>query len=131
MVPAARRLLARLQARRLPVRLRSGAAAVLEVRPLREVLPLRRGLQAAAAWPAATPAGRPHGNRFRLSTEHQLNLPVGIELDDVRGSLIDDPDVVLWIDVHGLREVEAVHPDADLLDELAGLIELEQPRAGL
>ena len=33
--------------------------------------------------------------------------------------------------MHGLREVEAVHPDADLLDELPGLIELEQPRAGL
>src|SRR5262249_3637589 len=43
---------------------------------------------------AAASAGRgAHGDRFRLPAEHQLNLAVGIELDHVARSLIDDPDV--------------------------------------
>src|SRR5262249_7102796 len=38
------------------------------------------------------------------------------------------PDVVRRIDAHLLREVQRVEALADLLDELAVLIELEQPR---
>jgi hypothetical protein len=37
----------------------------------------------------------------------------------------------LRIDANSLRAVEAVDADADLADELAGLIELQQPRARL
>ena len=91
----------------------------------------RRALQAPAASRAAARRAGAHGDRFRLAAHHQLNAAVGIELDHLRRSAIDDPDVVLRIDAHRLRVVEAVDADADLADELAGLIELEQPRAGL
>ena len=56
--------------------------------------------------------------------------PGGIELDDHVRSLVDDPDVVLRIDAHRVRELEAVVALADLADVVAVLIELEQARVG-
>ena len=52
----------------------------------------------------------------------------GVEFEDHVGSLVDGPDVVLGIDTHGVCELEAVIPFADLADVFPGLIEFEQPR---
>src|SRR4029453_19143081 len=65
----------------------------------------------------------PH--RFRLAAQKYLPAPVRIELDHLRGHLIDDPDVVLRIDPHLLRLQHAVRALPDLADEFAGPIELE------
>ena len=62
--------------------------------------------------------------------EHHHDPSGGIELDDHVRSLVDDPDVVLRIDAHAVRELEAVAPFADLADVAAVLIELEQARVG-
>ena len=59
------------------------------------------------------------------------NRPSAIELHDLVRAGVDDPDVVLRIDAHLLREVDRVDTLADLLHELAGLIELKQPRAAV
>ena len=67
-------------------------------------------------------------DRFRLAAHRHHDAALGIELDDHVRSFVDDPDVVLWIDAHRVREDEAVEALADLADELARRIELEQPR---
>jgi hypothetical protein len=41
---------------------------------------------------------------------------------------VDDPHVVLRIDAHLVRELDAVDADAPFLDEGAVRVELEQPR---
>ena len=68
-------------------------------------------------------SGHPH--RFRLAAQNHLHAPVRIELDHLRGHLIDDPDVVLRIDAHLLRLQHAVSALADLADEFASPIELK------
>ena len=54
-------------------------------------------------------------------------LPVGAELGDQIGSLIDGPDVVVFVHTHRMGELEAVITLPDLLEEGAIAIELEQP----
>ena len=72
-----------------------------------------------------------HAHRLGLAAEDHLDPPVRVELDHLRRHLIDDPDVVLRIDAHLLRLQEPVDALADLAHELAGAIELEQPRAAV
>src|SRR5262249_50226452 len=91
----------------------------------------RRTTAAFAAARAAAARRGPHRDRFRLAAEGEPDAAGLIELDHVARSLIDHPDVVLRIDLHRLGEVEAVDTLADLADELAALIELEQARARL
>ena len=97
----------------------------------------RRAAAGGAVCTTGTPVGsgverqRRHAHRFRLAAENHLHAPVRIELDHLRRHLIDDPDVVLRIDAHLLRLQQAVRALADLADELAGPIELEQPRAAV
>ena len=67
-------------------------------------------------------------DRLRPSAEHHHDASLGVELDDHVRPLVDDPDVVLRVDAHGVRELEAVQALADLADVGAVLIELEQPR---
>ncbi len=90
-----------------------------------------RGVRGRLARPACRPGRhqrqRRHAHRFRLAAENHLHAPVGIELDHLRRRLIDDPDVVLRIDAHLLRLQQTVGALADLPDELAGLVELQQP----
>ena len=83
---------------------------------------------AAAARSAAASASAGTRHRLRLAAQIICTRPFGIELDHLCRHLIDDPDVVLGIDAHLLRLQEPVHALADLADELAGPIELEQPR---
>ena len=66
-----------------------------------------------------------------FASEHHQVSSVGIELDDLVRARVHDPDVVLRIDAHLLREVDRVDALADLLDELAALIELKEPRAAV
>src|SRR6266851_5392085 len=84
------------------------------------------GRQAAARRHAG--AG-PERDVLRFSAEHQHQAPVRVELRHHVRSGIDDPDVVLRVDAYLLSEVDPVHALADLLHELAVLIELEQARA--
>ena len=88
-----------------------------------------RGPAPAGAPPAA--CGGPHRDHFRLSAEHERDAPVGIELHDLTRSLVDRPDVVLRIDAQTNRRIEAVHVLSQLAHELAGRIELEQPRSAV
>ena len=74
---------------------------------------------------------RRHAHRFRLAAQDHLHAAVRIELDHLRRHLIDDPDVVLRIDADLLRLQQPVRALADLADELAGPIELEQARAAV
>ena len=67
-------------------------------------------------------------DRLRPSAEHHHDPSLGVELDDHVRPLVDDPDVVLRIDPHGVRELEAVQTLADLAHEGPVLIELEQTR---
>ena len=60
--------------------------------------------------------------------EHHQQLAVGAELLDDVGAFVDGPDVVVLVDAHRVREREAVAAGAELLDEGAVLIELEQTR---
>jgi hypothetical protein len=69
-----------------------------------------------------------HAFGFRFPAEQQLHLPVRIELDHHARQSIDDPDVVLRVDTDLLRHLKSVRILADLANELAGPIELEQPR---
>ena len=68
-------------------------------------------------------------DRFRLAAEHERHAPFGVELHDLVGALVDRPDVVLRIDAQPDRGVEAVDVLSELAHELAGRVELEQPRA--
>ena len=60
--------------------------------------------------------------------EHHQDLPVGAELRDDVGALVDRPDVVVLVDAHRVRERHAVAAGAELLDERPRLIELEEAR---
>ena len=66
----------------------------------------------------------------RPAAEHHQELALRTELRDGVRAFVDRPDVVLRIDAHGVRELEAVIALADFLDEVAVLVELPQPRVG-
>jgi hypothetical protein len=57
--------------------------------------------------------------------------PSPIELEDGVRHLIDDPDVVLRIDLHLLGEEERIDPLTDLTDVLARLVEAEHTGAAV
>ena len=101
-----------------------------DVRRPVEVVAVDAGAGSAAAAPAAAAAAAPGFRRrvaagrvrpplagtpgpgrtrdvLRLSAEHHQEPAVGIELHDLVRSGVDDPDVVLRIDAHLLREVDA------------------------
>ena len=59
-----------------------------------------------------------------------VTRPCGIELDDHVRALVGDPDVVVLVDAHGVRERPGVEVLADLAHELAVCVELEQLRGG-
>ena len=88
--------------------------------------PRRRRRRRSAA--AAGCAGRTR-DRFRLAAEHERDAALGVELHHLVGAGVDGPDVVLRIDAQTDRGVEAVDVLPELAHELAGLVELEQPRA--
>src|SRR6185295_18742528 len=57
------------------------------------------GVPPRPASAGASPCRRPDRDCFRLAAQHQQDAAVLIELDDVARPLIDDPDVVLRIDL--------------------------------
>ena len=65
---------------------------------------------------------------FLLAPEHHLDPPLGIELDHHVRALVGDPDVVLGVDLHGMRERPGVEVMADLAQIIAVGVELEQLR---
>ena len=65
----------------------------------------------------------------RRPSDHR-DVAFGIEPGDGVGAFVNDPDVVLRVDAHAVRELEVVRAFADLTDVDAVLIELEQPRVG-
>jgi len=66
----------------------------------------------------------------RPAAEHHQDLALGAELGDHVAPLVHRPDIVLGIDTHGMRELEAVVALADFLEEVAVLVELEQAGRG-
>ena len=128
--PAAGRPPPRPPRRRRPLR-RAAAAATAGAHRRGRRRRLGAGLDDRHAGRGRRQRQRRHAHRFRLAAENHLHAPVRIELDHLRRHLIDDPDVVLRIDAHLLRLQETVRALADLADELAGPIELEQPRSAV
>ena len=68
--------------------------------------------------------------RLLLAAEHHQDLAFGAELDDQVGALVGAPDVVVAVDAHGVRERPGVEVLADLANEVAVGVELEQLRRG-
>src|SRR6185369_4673054 len=66
---------------------------------------------------------------LRFSSEQEPS--VGVELDHLIRARVDNPDVVLRIHAHLLREVHGVDTLAYLLHELARRVELKQPRTAV
>ena len=60
-----------------------------------------------------------------------MNLALRIELHHHARHLIDDPDVVLRINAHLLRNEETIRILADLTNVLAAFVELEKPRSSM
>ena len=81
--------------------------------------------------PAAAGAGhvRTDGNSLRFAAQDQGDASFGIELHDLIRRSVDRPHVVLRIDAQADRGVETVHILPKLANELAALIELEEPRS--
>src|SRR5579862_8093222 len=69
-------------------------------------------------------------NNLGSMAEHHHHAPLRIELDDQVGPFVDDPDVVLGIDAHRVRELKAVKPLAYLAQVFAVLVELEKAGVG-
>ena len=67
---------------------------------------------------------------FLLAAEHQGDAPLGRELDDEVRALVGDPDVVRRVDLHRVGEGPGVEPVADLADEAAVTVELQELRGG-
>ena len=63
---------------------------------------------------------------FILAAEHERHQALGIELHHHVRAFVDDPQVVVLVEADGVGEGEAVGVLAPLLDELVGLVELEQ-----
>src|SRR5262249_10524584 len=82
----------------------------------------------AAATASFTSADR---DRFRLAAEHERDAPFRIELHQLTRRGVDRPDVVVRIDAQANCRVEAVDVLSELAHELAGLIELEEPRSAV
>ncbi len=67
---------------------------------------------------------------FGLAPEHHLHAAGGVHLDDHVRALVGGPDVVFLVDAHRVRERPGVEVLADLADEAAVAIELEDLRGG-
>ena len=67
-------------------------------------------------------------DRLGTAAQHHHDPPFGVELDDHVRPLVHDPDVVVLVDAHLVRELEAVDALAPFLDEGAVRVELEQAR---
>ena len=65
-----------------------------------------------------------------LAAEDPVHVTLGGEPEDHVRSLVDDPDVVLGIDANGMRVGPRVEVLADLADEVAVGVELEELRRG-
>jgi hypothetical protein len=77
------------------------------------------------------PAPAALADRLRLAAHRHGNAAVGREFEDHVRSAIDNPDVVLRVDLDGLGEQERIDALADLAHELAVTVELEQARAAV
>ena len=62
----------------------------------------------AAVGRRSTWSGRTYADSLRLSAKHELHVAVRIELDDLVGTDVNRPDVVLWINPQTLRRIEPV-----------------------
>src|SRR5262249_2552041 len=80
---------------------------------------------------AGSLSARPHRHGLGFAAQQEGNAALGVELDDHVRHLIDNPDVVLRIDADLLGEQERIDILADLANELAVAIELQQPRAAV
>src|SRR5262249_29471806 len=95
----------------------------------------RKASAAGATAPAATRACTAvatrsrNRNGFWFPAQQQLRMSRRIELLNEVRHLIDDPDVVLWIDTDLLREDERITICSNLANEFAVFIQLNQPRA--
>src|SRR5439155_11995759 len=89
------------------------------------------GFTSAAAFATTTGPAARILDRFRLASEKECDASLSVELHHHRGILVDDPEVVLGIDADLRGKQESVHALADLARELAGAIELEQPRTAV
>ena len=67
-------------------------------------------------------------DQLPLSSEQHHDASLGIEFDDHVRSLVDAPDIVVFVDSDDVREFEAVEVLADLAKKLDVAIELEQLR---
>ena len=65
---------------------------------------------------------------FLLAAEHHRDAPFGIQADDHVRSLVHEPEVVVPVEANGVGVGERVETLADLADELAVLVELEELR---
>ena len=90
---------------------------------------------AAAAEDAATGAAADFADRLGPAAQGHQDTAGRVELDDHPRGAIHDPEVVLGIDSHALREQERVGSPggsaADLAQKLSGAIEFEEPRAAV
>jgi hypothetical protein len=66
--------------------------------------------------------------RIGTLAEHHPDLSFRAELRDHVRALVHRPYVVVLVDAHGVGERHAVAARAELLHEVAALVELEQPR---
>ena len=66
-------------------------------------------------------------HRLRPPAEHHDDTSLRVELDHHVRPLIDDPDVVLRIDAHLVRELEAIDTDSPFLHKVPVRVELEKP----
>ena len=65
---------------------------------------------------------------FLLASEHHHDVALGIELDHHVGALVGDPDVVVLVDAHGVRERPGVEVVADLANIFAVRAEFQKLR---
>ena len=69
--------------------------------------------------------------RLGLAPEHHRHPALRVELDDHVGAFVGGPDVVVLVDAHSVRERPGVEILADLADEFALGIELQDLRGGV
>jgi outer membrane protein assembly factor BamB len=102
----------------------------MKMLPLRVPADVRRPAQDVFLRGLVRAGRKNHGtiDGGRPAANHHQHLAFGAELGDEVGPFVDGPDVVVLVDADRVRELEAVVALADLLDEGAVAIELEQPR---